>query len=92
MRSVMVSIGDFDSSGSGSNPDASTRPQRPHSLVSTRPRTGLSGEFFNLRLKELESCDAIFMLRDWKESNGATIEHEKAKEWGLKIIYQNKEE
>ena len=25
MRSVMVSIGDFDSSGSGSNPDASTK-------------------------------------------------------------------
>ena len=45
-------------------------------------------EAMEICMKELESCDAIFMLRDWKESKGATMEHEKANELGIKIIYQ----
>lgn len=45
-------------------------------------------EAMEICMKELESCTHIFMLRDWKESNGATMEHQKAKELGIKIIYQ----
>lgn len=36
----------------------------------------------------LRECDAIYMLSDWKNSAGAKMEHEKALEWGLDIIYQ----
>ena len=45
-------------------------------------------EAMKICFNALKGCDAIYMLRDWKESSGATMEHEKAKEWGIKIIYQ----
>lgn len=40
-------------------------------------------------LSVLLECDAIYMLRNWKDSKGARIEHAIATELGLKIIYQN---
>lgn len=43
-------------------------------------------------LKILNDCDAIFMLKNWKESKGAILEHWYAKRLGLKIFYQNIEE
>lgn len=39
-------------------------------------------------LKELLSCDAIYMLKDWYKSKGATIEWEIAKQLGMEVIYQ----
>lgn len=45
-------------------------------------------EAMKLCFKELESCDAIYMLKDWKESTGAKMEHERAKELGIKIYYE----
>lgn len=29
--------------------------------------------------KELEKCDAVYMLNDWQDSEGVTKEHELAK-------------
>lgn len=40
-------------------------------------------------LKMLIKCNAIYMLSDWHDSPGATIEHAFARRMGLKIIYQN---
>lgn len=40
-------------------------------------------------LKMLIKCNAIFMLSDWHDSPGATIEHAFARRMGLKVIYQN---
>jgi hypothetical protein len=37
----------------------------------------------------LAECDAIYMLRDWRESPGATAEHYFAKAIGIKIIYED---
>lgn len=45
-------------------------------------------EAMRICFEELETCDAIYMLSDWKESKGARMEHEKAKELGIKIYYQ----
>lgn len=45
-------------------------------------------EAMDICLKELESCTHIYMLRDWKDSKGATMEHERAKELGIDILYQ----
>lgn len=45
-------------------------------------------EAMEICMKELQTCTHIYMLRDWKESKGAMMEHEKAKELGIEIIYQ----
>lgn len=37
---------------------------------------------------ELTKCDAIYMLSSWQSSEGATLEHEIAKNLGLRIIYE----
>lgn len=39
-------------------------------------------------MRALRECTHIYMLEDWKESKGATMEHEWAKENGLEIIYE----
>jgi hypothetical protein len=39
-------------------------------------------------IDNLLTCNAIYMLNDWKDSRGAKIEHELAKIYGLKIMYQ----
>lgn len=38
--------------------------------------------------KEMERCDAIYMLKDYKESEGAMQELEMAKKLNKEIIYQ----
>ena len=43
-------------------------------------------------LKHLVICDAIYMLRGWQDSKGATAEHAVAKWIGLEIIYQGEGE
>lgn len=45
-------------------------------------------DYIKICFAAIDICDAVFMLRDWKESPGATREHERAKELGKKIIYQ----
>lgn len=37
-----------------------------------------------------DQCDAIYMLNNWEDSNGAKRELAKAKKLGLEIIYQPK--
>jgi hypothetical protein len=46
------------------------------------------GDWLKMDLVILERCDAIFMLRGWEDSKGATMEHNFAKEQGLKIYYE----
>ena len=41
---------------------------------------------------QLSRCDAIYMLRGWQDSKGATAEHAVAKWIGLEIIYQGEAE
>ena len=43
-------------------------------------------------LGDLAGCDAIYMLRGWQDSKGATAEHAVAKWIGLEIIYQGEAE
>jgi hypothetical protein len=40
-------------------------------------------------IRHLLTCDAIYMLNDWKESKGSRIEHAVALELGLDIIYSD---
>jgi Domain of unknown function (DUF4406) len=39
-------------------------------------------------LRALLMCDAIYMLRGWKDSKGASLEHHIATELGLEILYE----
>ena len=41
-------------------------------------------------IKLLCECDAIYMLRGWRESAGAKIEHKLARYLGIEIIYERK--
>lgn len=45
-------------------------------------------EAIKICLEALKECTDIYMLKDWKDSPGARIEHEWAKNNGLKIIYE----
>lgn len=44
-------------------------------------------EIMKICIKHLITCDAVFMLPDWRESKGATIEHEVAKMLEIPIFY-----
>lgn len=39
-------------------------------------------------VRELAICDEIFMLKDWKNSRGAKVEHYIAEQLGLKFHYE----
>ena len=39
-------------------------------------------------IKELKTCSHIYMLKDWKDSKGAQIEHQFALDNNIKIVYQ----
>lgn len=41
-------------------------------------------------IHELIFCNTIYMLRGWRRSKGARLEHHIAKVLGLKIIYQKR--
>lgn len=43
-------------------------------------------------IHELIFCSHIYMLRGWKRSKGARLEHHIAKVLGMKIIYQKRGE
>lgn len=49
-------------------------------------------EVASVLLGLLTDCDAIYMLRGWEQSKGATAEHAVAKWIGLEIIYQGEAE
>ena len=52
---------------------------------------GLDGEdYMRICLSMLDSADAIYMLRDWPHSEGATIELYYARYAGKKIMYETK--
>jgi len=38
--------------------------------------------------EQIANCDAVYMLNDWQDSTGAKLEHTKALELGIEVIYQ----
>lgn len=45
-------------------------------------------EAMKICFEALKDCTHIYMLRDWKESKGAMMEHDFAIENNIKIIYE----
>lgn len=48
-------------------------------------------EYMNMSMTMLSLCDMIFMLRGWKESQGAKLEHEYASNGSIHTIYEKEE-
>ena len=57
---------------------------------STYPPGTDASEFVERDLDALATCDAIYMLPGWEESQGATAEHAVAKWRGLTVFYPEK--
>ena len=49
-------------------------------------------ECLDITKKIIEHIDIVYMLKDWKNSNGARIEHDYAKSLGKKIVYEGEED
>jgi len=45
-------------------------------------------EYMAVCIPALLECDAIYMLNNWEDSEGAKLEHALAKSTGMKIFYQ----
>lgn len=48
-------------------------------------------EYINMGLFELMHCDAIYLLKGYENSTGATLEHDYARTVGLKIMLEEDE-
>ena len=48
-------------------------------------------DYMRRDIKLLADCDGVYMLTSWKKSKGAKIEHQLAKDLGLRIYYEGAE-
>lgn len=64
-------------------------PFNPFTMMDIWPRKSIKNWHFWMRngLKFLIDCDAIYMLKGWRKSRGARLEHKIAQELGMEIIY-----
>ena len=64
----------------------------PAALMKDFP-DGMPHEFYmNIAIPLLKECDCIYMLSNWKDSQGAREEFDFAKQNGINIMYENDEE
>ena len=60
----------------------------PHKIWPTYEGHGFTwDDWMEVGLEILKRCDAIAMIPGWEGSRGSTIEHERALEWGKRIMY-----
>lgn len=58
-----------------------------HAVINPCKNEGFTyREYINMGLCELMHCDAIYLLKGYEESTGATLEHDYARTVGLEII------
>jgi hypothetical protein len=57
--------------------------------LNIKPNGELTWEnYMKADLKEMLDCDCLFMLKNWRNSRGAIVEHNLAKDLNIEIIYQ----
>lgn len=49
-------------------------------------------DYMDIAIRNLMQCSAIYMLIGWRRSKGARLERKIAKAFGMKVIYQRKNE
>lgn len=59
-----------------------------HAVLNPCKNLGFSRkDYIFMGIAELSRCDAIYMLSNWRDSEGAIIEHQIAKTTGMEIFY-----
>lgn len=64
----------------------------PAKVNAAMPTDTTYEQYMAMSFTMLDMCDTIYMMQGWEHSNGAKKEIIKAKELGLKILYQVIEE
>lgn len=60
-----------------------------HAVINPCKNDGFTyREYINMGLCELMHCDAIYLLKGYENSSGATLEHDYARTVGLEIIHE----
>lgn len=63
-----------------------------HTVINPCKNEGFTyREYINMGLCELMHCDAIYLLRGYENSTGATLEHDYARTVGLEVIMEGDE-
>lgn len=63
----------------------------PAKVNDNLPESTTYQEYMKMSLCMLSMCDTIYMLKGWRDSKGARLEHEYAKAHNYKIIYESEE-
>lgn len=58
----------------------------PALILQTMPESTTHKEYMAISLCLLDMCDSIYMLPDWKESEGANMEYHRAVNMGCQIL------
>lgn len=62
-----------------------------HAVINPCKNDGFTyREYINMGLCELMHCDAIYLLKGYENSSGATLEHDYARTVGLTIMHEEK--
>ena len=66
---------------------------RGHDAINPVKRTkkGKYADMIRADLRLIDECDAVYMLKDWMQSQGARLEHDYAAATGKEIIYEEDE-
>lgn len=64
----------------------------PAKVNAELPESTTYQEYMKMSLCMLSMCDTIYMLKGWKDSKGARLEHEYAKAHNYNIIYESERE
>lgn len=60
----------------------------PAKVNAQLPKETVWEEYMKMSMCMLEMCNAIYMLKGWKDSKGAILEHEFAKSKNYKIFFE----
>lgn len=69
---------------------AAQKLKRPDTLVMSPhmlPEGFSWADYMPICYAMMDCCDTIYMLPGWEQSKGATLEHDRAKERGMRIVY-----
>lgn len=64
----------------------------PEAVNANLPESTTYQEYMKISLCMLSMCDTIYMLKGWKASKGARLEHSYAKAHNYSIIYEKESE
>lgn len=64
----------------------------PFSICESMPESTKWMEYMDITLAAMRNADAVYMLKDWEESHGASVEYHYAAGTGKTIYYEYPDE